>query len=61
MPADRDPGIRGGVKGSHPNTSGYSPYFYPNWAAKFFLDAHRLEERLNTSRAAVRREIPWCG
>lgn len=59
--ADRDPGIRGGVKGSHPNTSGYSPFFYPNWAAKFFLDALRLEERLNSSRAAVRREIPWCG
>lgn len=59
---DPDPGIRGGVKGSHPNTMGYSPFFYPNWAAKFFLDALLLEEVLERDGlAAVRARLPWCG
>jgi hypothetical protein len=61
---DPDPGIRGGVKGSHPNTSGYSPFFYPNWAAKFYLDALLLEETLGTgaaATAALRARLPWCG
>lgn len=39
-----DPGVRGGIKGSHPIQGGYMPYAYPNWAAKFFLDALMLEE-----------------
>lgn len=62
--ADPDPGIRGGVKGSHPNTSGYSPFFYPNWAAKFYLDALLLEETLAAGPAAAARlaaSLPWCG
>ncbi len=61
---DADPGIRGGVKGSHPNTSGYSPFFYPNWAAKFTLDAFLLEEALAAGperTAALRASLPWCG
>ena len=32
-------GIRGGIKGSHPIWGGYDPFRYPNWAAKFFVDA----------------------
>jgi hypothetical protein len=40
-------GIRGGIKGSHPIQGGYVPYAYPNWAAKFFLDALMLEENVN--------------
>jgi hypothetical protein len=62
--ADPDPGIRGGVKGSHPNTGGYSPFFYPNWAAKFYLDALMLEETLTAGAAATaafRARLPWCG
>jgi hypothetical protein len=59
---DRDPGIRGGVKGSQPNTTGYSPFFYPNWAAKFVLDALLLESALESEqRETVRALIPWCG
>jgi hypothetical protein len=59
---DPDPGIRGGVKGSHPNTSGYSPFFLPNWAAKFALDALLLEGALASDRReAVRALLPWCG
>jgi hypothetical protein len=31
--------MRGGIKGSHPIWGGYDPFRYPNWAAKFFIDA----------------------
>jgi hypothetical protein len=60
--ADPDPGIRGGVKGSHPNTSGYSPFLYPNWAAKFVLDAFQLEDALEREdQSRIRARLPWCG
>lgn len=38
-PADPADGTRGGIKGSHPIWGGYDPFRYPNWAAKFFIDA----------------------
>lgn len=41
-----DPGIRGGIKGSHPIYGKYLSYTYPNWAAKFFVDCLLAEERL---------------
>jgi len=41
----RNPGIRGGIKGSHPVFGGYQPFMYPNWAVKFFADALMLEEK----------------
>jgi hypothetical protein len=41
-----DPGIRGAIKGSHPIWGAYSPFEYPNWAAKFFADALMLEIQL---------------
>lgn len=40
----RDPGIRGGIKGSQPLDGGYMRYRYPNWAAKFFADAIMLRD-----------------
>lgn len=43
---DANPGVRGGIKGSHPIWGGYGPYEYLNWAAKFFADALLLERRL---------------
>ncbi len=45
----RNPGIRGGIKGSHPIWGRYIRYSYPNWAAKFFVDAIMLEEKVVTS------------
>jgi uncharacterized protein YyaL (SSP411 family) len=42
----RNPGIRGGVKGSQPLWGAYLPFRYPNWAAKFFADALMLEEKV---------------
>lgn len=39
-----NPGVRGALKGSHPINGGYMPWRYPNWAAKFFMDALMLEK-----------------
>ncbi|MBI1893817.1 MAG: terpene cyclase/mutase family protein [Candidatus Rokubacteria bacterium] len=36
--------IRGAVKGSHPIWGRYAFGSYPNWAAKFFMDALLMEE-----------------
>jgi len=35
--------VRGALKGSHPINGGYMTWRYPNWAAKFFMDALMLE------------------
>ena len=50
---------RGAIKGSHPVNGGYHPWQYPNWAAKYFVDALMMED-------ALRREDggsvpPFCG
>lgn len=34
-----NPGVRGGVPGSFPFDGGYMTWRFPNWAAKFFVDA----------------------
>jgi hypothetical protein len=47
-------GIRGGIKGSQPIWGRYIHYGYPNWAAKFFVDALLLEDKL--MNALYRRE-----
>lgn len=36
-------GVSGGVRGSFPVDGGYTPFQYPNWAAKFFIDAQLME------------------
>ena len=36
---DPNPGIRGAVPGSRPVWGGYFPFEFPNWGAKFFVDA----------------------
>ncbi len=48
-----DAGIRGGIKGAHPVWGAYAPYEYPNWAAKFFVDALMLEATLRRARSAT--------
>ena len=35
--------LRGAIKGSHPIYGNYLTFVYPNWAAKFFVDALLLE------------------
>jgi hypothetical protein len=39
-----NPGMRGGIKGSHPINGGYGKYRILNWATKFFIDSLMLEE-----------------
>jgi hypothetical protein len=38
-----DGAVRGGMPGSHPRSGGYMKNRYPNWAAKFFMDALMLQ------------------
>jgi hypothetical protein len=40
-----DPDLVGGVKGSHPIDGVYCRFEFPNWAAKFLIDASLLELR----------------
>ena len=40
-----NPGIKGAIAGSRPIWGGYITYAYPNWAAKFFIDALLLIEQ----------------
>lgn len=47
----RNVGVRGGIKGSHPVWGRYIRYSYPNWAAKFFVDALVLEDEIMTRLA----------
>ena len=42
-----NPGIRGAIQGAYPIYGWYAPFGYPNWAAKFFIDALMLEENKN--------------
>jgi uncharacterized protein YyaL (SSP411 family) len=51
----RDPGVRGGVKGSHPIWGPYEADDYPNWAAKFFADALLLEGAVAAGSPAPER------
>jgi hypothetical protein len=40
-----DLNIRGGIKGSQPVWGRYAPLSFPNWPAKFFVDAMLLRMR----------------
>lgn len=42
--ANTEPNVRGGIAGSWPRGGGYMQWRYPNWAAKFFMDAVMLSE-----------------
>jgi len=54
----RDPGLRGGIKGSWPVGGRYGRYELLNWATKFFVDALMLYEEAQASvPVAGRREV----
>lgn len=40
-----NPNVRGAIAGSFPHWGRYAPFSYPNWAAKFFIDAMLLRGR----------------
>jgi len=52
-----NPGINGGIKGSHPIWGGYAFLMYPNWAAKFFADALLLEKKIKRQQNGIRNEV----
>ncbi|MEO7862887.1 MAG: hypothetical protein ABIU05_21105, partial [Nitrospirales bacterium] len=43
------PSVRGGIKGSFPVDGLYGTYEYLNWACKFFVDSHMLEQKVRGS------------
>lgn len=49
---DGPPETRGGIKGCFPIDGGYATYEYVNWAPKFFIDSHLLEQEVR-ARAAL--------
>lgn len=53
-----DPGIRGGIAGSYPLYGGYARFRYPNWAAKFFIDALLALQRVESGLEAPQT---WWG
>ncbi len=59
---DSNPGIRGAIPGSRPVRGGYFPFEFPNWGAKFFVDACSPEgaatlDRRSRRSSAQRRMI----
>jgi uncharacterized protein YyaL (SSP411 family) len=46
-----DASLRGGMPGSHPRSGGYMRHRYPNWAAKFHMDALMLQLKESSRRA----------
>ena len=48
-----DPGIRGGIAGSDPVWGDYISLAFPNWAAKFFIDALHAKARALASLDAL--------
>jgi len=48
-PRSREPGVRGGIKGSWPVGGDYGAYEVLNWATKFFADALMRHEAVQTN------------
>ena len=53
MHLDGARGLRGGVKGSYPVDGGYCTFEFPNWAAKFTIDANLAEQDCLNRLAAL--------
>jgi len=48
-----DPGVQGGIAGSQPVWGEYISHAFPNWAAKYFIDA------LLAKQKALEKEVPF--
>lgn len=53
----KNPNIRGAIAGSHPRYGSYERFKYPNWAAKFFIDAIMKLEEIESGK----KEILYVG
>jgi folate-dependent phosphoribosylglycinamide formyltransferase PurN len=58
--SSRSDGIRGGVAGSRPAGGDYIPFAFPNWAAKFLIDA-LCAKRAWIDRGANAAAVPAAG
>lgn len=47
-------GIKGGIPGSHPIWGDYIEHGYPNWAAKYFIDAMLAKQKMLEKEVAFR-------
>jgi uncharacterized protein YyaL (SSP411 family) len=52
---DSNPGVRGAIPGSRPARGGYFPFEFPNWGAKFFVDALLVRTRMHSASGASDR------
>jgi hypothetical protein len=53
MMEGKDPGVMGGIAGSQPVWGEYIRHAFPNWAAKYFIDA------LLAKQKAIIKEVPF--
>jgi hypothetical protein len=53
---DGPPEKRGGIKGSFPVDGSYGKFQYLNWACKFFIDSHLLEQDVRREDAGLSSE-----
>lgn len=54
---DGPPDVRGAVRGSYPIWGNYAAYEFPNWAAKFFIDAQLLESDVAAASTAEASDL----
>ena len=50
MKVSGPPETCGAIKGSFPVDGDYNPYYYPNWASKFFVDSNMLERKIREGK-----------
>jgi len=53
---DGPPEKRGGIKGSFPVDGSYGRFQYLNWACKFFIDSHLMEQHVRREDAGLSSE-----
>jgi folate-dependent phosphoribosylglycinamide formyltransferase PurN len=51
-----DPGVRGGIAGSQPVWGDYISHAFPNWAAKYFVDALLARDKALASEVPFRKK-----
>jgi folate-dependent phosphoribosylglycinamide formyltransferase PurN len=51
-----DPGVRGGIAGSQPVWGDYISHAFPNWAAKYFVDALLAKDKALASEVPFRKK-----
>ena len=58
IPTTGDANVVGGVRGSFPINGNYFPFGFPNWAAKFTLDANQFEVESEHANDVLKQNGP---